>query len=158
MNVAIPVQFLNTNPNSKATFRPGGDAQYVSYVVQGIANSIADENHGDEDFESYYRALITAEASNFDFSEALKVKFINAASRLIDRELDRIAKKIMREARKAAKASLELRAMEGHLYKIGRWTYAVAEGFKGDKFVGYYREDKKSGDFIPAEGGEVIDA
>jgi len=34
MNTAIPTQFLNTNPNSKATFRPGGDAQYVSYMVQ----------------------------------------------------------------------------------------------------------------------------
>lgn len=166
MNASIPVQFLNTNPNSKATFRPGGDAQFVSYLLGGIINEIADFGperlpEGD-DFESYIRRIAVNEAANLDFSPALKAKYLRAAHRIVDQAVAAITKADVKAARKAAKqnakAELELHAMEGHLYKIGRWTYAVAEGFKGGEFVGYYRHDKKSDTFIPAEGGQVIDA
>jgi hypothetical protein len=161
MNVSIPTQFLNTNPNSKATFRPGGDAQYVSYMVQGIVNSIADENHRGEDFETYYRTLIATEASVFDFSPALQVKFARAATRVVEIELDRIAKKVLKEARKAAKvakADLEYNLMGGHLAKKGRWTYPVAEGTNGI----VYRWTKVSldaaGEWVPATDSVIIDA
>ena len=162
----IPTEFLNTNPNSKATFRPGGDAQFVSYLLGGIINEIADFGperlpEGDT-FETYIERVIVNESMNLGFSDALKVKFLNAARRILQNELDRQERKLIQAAKKAAKVSakaeLELHAMEGHLYKIGRWTYAVAAGFKGGKFVGYYRHDKKSDEFIPAEGGQVVDA
>lgn len=123
---AIPVIFLNTNPNSKATFRPGGDAQYVSYLIQGIVNAIADRNEGDEDFETYYRSLIAAEATQLGFSEPLKEKFIRAAHRVIDQELDRIARKILKEARKAARTS-KVEYEDLAPVKVGRWEYPARQ-------------------------------
>lgn len=167
MNASIPVIFLNQNPNSKATFRPGGDAQYVSYVVQGIANSIADENHAGQDFETYYRELIKAEATNFDFSPALKTKFVNAASRLIDRELDRIAKRILKDARKAAKnakKNVVYGEITGHMAKVGRWTYPVrsVQTFVDGKLASetFERNTKTdgSGEWVAVDEAKLIDA
>lgn len=165
MNVSIPTQFLSINPNSKATFRPGGDAQYVSYLLGGIINSIADDNHrsNGEDFETYYHNLIKVEASNLEFSPALKGKFERAANRILDRELDRTAQADTKAARKVAKALLALKdqpltfnPMGGHIAKIGRWTYPVAEGSDGQ----VYRNLKTdgSGEWTLAAADSVIDA
>src|SRR5688572_18899671 len=135
MNASIPVEFLNTNPNSKATFRPGGDAAYVSYLLGGIINEIADERQGDQDFESYHRKVVDNVSAELEFSPALKAKFLNAGHRIVSKEIDRRTKATIREAKKAAKVAkktqpepvITVHPMGGHAYKLGRWTYPVAE-------------------------------
>jgi len=126
-------------------------------------NSIADENHAGEDFETYYRTLIKTEASVFDFSPALKAKFERAAHRLINVELDRRAAKNLKTAQKVAKAvkagtDVEFNIAGGHLFKSGRWTYPVAEGATTGRL---YRNAKTdgSGEWIRVEdASKIIDA
>lgn len=144
----IPTEFLNTNPNSKATFRPGGDAQFVSYLLGGIINEIADFGperlpEGDT-FETYIERVIVNESMNLGFSDALKVKFLNAARRILQNELDRQERKLIQAAKKAAKATkaeIQFNLMGGHLAKKGRWTYPVAEGTDGK----VYRNENRDG-------------
>lgn len=144
----IPTEFLNTNPNSKATFRPGGDAQYVSYLLGGIINEIADFGTDKltvgESFEGYIRRVYQGEAQHLGFSDALKAKFLAAAERVLVKELDRQERELIKAAKKAAKtakAEVQFNLMGGHLAKKGRWTYPVAEGTDGK----VYRNENRDG-------------
>lgn len=135
MNVSIPTQFLNTNPNSKATFRPGGDAAYVSYLLGGIINEIADFSTdrltAGEDFEGYIRRITSDVVSpELAFSPALRAKFDRAAERILQNELDRQTRADIRAAKKAAKASkgeAVITTTEIAPVKVGRWEYPARE-------------------------------
>ncbi len=157
----IPTEFLNQNPNSKATFRPGGDAAYVSYLLGGMINWISDYDHStseDRDFETEFRKVAASEELNLGFSDALRAKFRHAADRLILRELDRIERAVLKAAKASAKSATVWVPMEmtGHAYKIGRWAYPVAEAANPAEYVRNTKVDG-SGEWIPAEGGQVID-
>lgn len=165
MNTSIPTQFLNTNPNSKATFRPGGDAGFVSYLLGGIINEIADFGPArlekGEDFKSYMlRVINEVVAPELAFSPALQAKFLRAAYRILDNELERQTKADVRAAKKAnkaaAKAEVTYAPMGGHLAKKGRWTYPVAE--RNDGIVCRNTKVDGSGEWIPATDSVIIDA
>ena len=157
----IPTEFLNTNPNSKATFRPGGDAAYVSYLLGGIINEIADLSDAvrlgeGETFAKYIARIIGQEAANLGFSEALKYKFLAAAERILQRELDRQERDLIRAAKKAAKTAKSKREVieiidyaEGT--KIGRWVYPAREIKYSDETTLLQRNAKRDG------SGEWID-
>lgn len=152
----IPTEFLNTNPNSKATFRPGGDAAYVSYLLGGIINEIADfgpERLGEgENFETYIKRIIAQEAANLGFSAALKFKFLNAAYRILDRELARQAKADIKAAKKAAKAKREvIEILDAGTVKVNRWEYPAREIKYSDDTELLQRNAKRDG------SGEWVD-
>lgn len=150
----IPTEFLNTNPNSKATFRPGGDAAYVSYLLGGIINEIADfgpERLGEgETFPQYIRRFIKQEAANLGFSDALKYKFEAAAERVLQRELDRQERALIKAAKRAAKTAKAGREVveiidyaEG--IKVGRWVYPAREIKYSDDTELIQRNAKRDG-------------
>ena len=156
----IPTEFLNTNPNSKATFRPGGDAAYVSYLLGGIINEIADFGTDKltvgESFEGYIRRVYEGEAGNLGFSEPLKFKFLAAAERILQRELDRQERELIKAAKKAAKSAKAKREVveiidyaEG--VKVGRWVYPAREIKYSDDTSLVQRNAKRDG------SGEWID-
>lgn len=155
----IPTEFLNTNPNSKATFRPGGDAAYVSYLLGGIINEIADfgpERLGEgEDFAKYIRRIVRQEAANLGFSEALKAKFLAAAERILQRELDRQERDLIKAAKKAAKTAKAKREvieiLDAGTVKVGRWEYPAREIKYSDDTELLQRNAKRDG------SGEWID-
>ena len=157
---SIPTEFLNTNPNSKATFRPGGDAAYVSYLLGGIINEIADfgpeRAEEGETFAQYIRRVIKGEAANLGFSDALKAKFLAAAERILQRELDRQERDLIKAAKKAAKTAKAKREVievidyaEG--IKVGRWVYPAREIKYSDETSFIQRNAKRDG------SGEWID-
>uniref|UniRef100_A0AAU6R646 MazG-like nucleotide pyrophosphohydrolase n=1 Tax=Micrococcus phage Olihed TaxID=3092209 RepID=A0AAU6R646_9CAUD len=157
---SIPTEFLNTNPNSKATFRPGGDAAYVSYLLGGIINEIADFTDSKlgegETFATYIERVTAQEAANLGFSEALKAKFLRAADRVLQRELDRQERELIKAARKAAKTAKARREVieiidyaEG--IKVGRWVYPAREIKYSDDTELVQRNAKRDG------SGEWID-
>lgn len=159
MNVSIPTQFLNTNPNSKATFRPGGDAAYVSYLLGGIINEIADFSTdrltAGEDFSAYIRRIATDVVSpELAFSPALRAKFDRAAERIIEKELDRQTKADVRAAKKAAKASkgeAVITTTEAEPVKVGRWTYPTRLVTISDSNEFYHERNTKrdgSGEWV----------
>lgn len=169
----IPTEFLNTNPNSKATFRPGGDAQYVSYLLGGIINEIADFGPerlaAFEDFAMYIRRTIKQEAANLGFSDALKDKFLAAAHRILQRELDRQERELIKAARKAAKAAKKdaetvIAPVYGHVAKIGRWVYpvrAIQTVLDGKTIAETFERNTKrdgSGEWVPVDEALLIDA
>ena len=88
MSVQIPAEFASQNPKSKARYRPGGDAQHVSYLLQGLINSYADG-------KPVTKALINGMATELP-SEPLRAKFLRAAERLVAKQT---------EAAKEAKAA-----------------------------------------------------
>ena len=155
----IPTEFLNTNPNSKATFRPGGDAAYVSYLLGGIINEIADfgpERLGEgETFAKYIARIIKQEAANLGFSEALKYKFEAAAERILARELDRQTKATIKAAKAALKAKKAKREvieiLDSGVVKVGRWEYPAREIKYSDETSLLQRNAKRDG------SGEWID-
>ena len=147
----IPTEFLNTNPNSKATFRPGGDAAYVSYLLGGIINEIADfgpERLGEgEDFPKYIRRTIKQEAANLGFSDALKYKFEAAAERVLQRELDRQERNLIKAAKRAAKVAKREAGLVREIpdVKVGRWAYPAREIVYSDGTVLRQRNEKRDG-------------
>jgi len=153
---SIPTEFLNTNPNSKATFRPGGDAQYVSYLLGGIINEIADfgpERLGEgEDFAKYIRRVIRQEAANLGFSDALKAKFLAAAERILQRELDRQERDLIKAAKRAAKTAKAaergahvIEVLDSGTVKVGRWEYPARERKYSDGTSLLQRNAKRDG-------------
>ena len=155
-NYKIPTKFRSTTPNSKATFRPGGDAAYVSYLLGGIINEIADFTEDKlsegEDFATYIRRAIRREAENLGFSGALKYKFLVAAKRILQRELDRQAKADVKAARKALKAKREvIGIVYSGVVKVGRWEYPAREIKYSDDTELVQRNAKRDG------SGEWID-
>lgn len=149
----IPAEFLSTNPNSKATFRPGGDAAYVSYLLGGIINEIADFTEDKlaegETFPEYISRLIHQEAANLDFSGALKYKFESAAERVLARELDRQTKAAIKAAKAALKARKTKREvveiLDSGVVKVGRWEYPAREIKYSDDTSLLQRNEKRDG-------------
>ena len=78
MNTQIPAEFASQNPNSKALYRPGGDAQHVSYLLQGLINSYADG-------KPVTKALINGMVKELP-SDRLQAKFLRAAERLVAKQ------------------------------------------------------------------------
>lgn len=153
---SIPSEFLNQNPNSKATFRPGGDAMYVSYLLGGIINEMADERQGDQDFETYHRGVVDGQAANLGFSDGLRVKFLNAGHRIVGKEIERRTKADVKAAKKSAKAQKStkrelIEVIETGTVKVGRWEYPARELRFSDDIHTVQRNKNRDG------SGEWID-
>ncbi|MEJ1092185.1 hypothetical protein [Microbacterium istanbulense] len=86
MSIQIPAEFANQNPNSKALYRPGGDAQHVAHLLQALINSYADG-------QPVTKAVINGLAKGLP-SEPLRTKFFRAAERLVAKQADTAQTKI----------------------------------------------------------------
>lgn len=120
------------NTSAKANYRPGHDAAHVSTLLQGVLNSFADGKMPSQ-------ADLNREASYLP-SQALRIKFLAAADKL----MDKLA------AKKAPKASipvetLEITYKEAAPVKVGRWEYPGRMKLTNGKVTDWERNTKRDG-------------
>lgn len=124
---------------AKSNYKPGHDAAHVSRLVAAVATT------GD-----FSQANVDRFSASLP-SDALKGKFGKAIDRLAAKNATKPGKSLKNDKRVTT-----FNPMLGHVAKIGRWTYPVAEGSDGV----VYRNEKTNGKgaWVYVDSKNVIDA